>query len=620
MVAPLSVNIIYNKTNTYGLNDDVLVIERILKKLQDVIGHPITKAKTVDIREPLTQSDIQIHLEVPVFSAVPWAHTNIIIVNPEQWSFAYDAYVHAFDALIFRDQTSADIFSKDFKEKGIPTDNIFVVPWCASWQVKDIKSPYGGADGFVSFLAGSKSKFNYMKDIVSNWTESDPSLTIYTTRNDFVDELTRINLPNNITIKQQELDSENRYQLMTMYRGHIVCSQGEAFGYAAANSEVAGAFTIMNSLPIFRNMYDTDYTNYTDNVKGVYWISNEYKESDNVRYSTAHSTSHIRQELEEAFKDFKKANLDEIRKIRQAAANDRFSATCTSFLTILRQLQTLVKDRRPSKGLFHCPPVLHSMDCPPISIITPTYNREKLIDIAFHNLLVTDYPHDKIEWIVIEDNEKTPHLASEKIISFQIQVPKIKLKYIPIEGRMTIGEKRNHAIEHASNDIILFMDDDDHYPETSFRRRVAWLTKGTKRGQTGKANIACCTTIALYDLKKGISAVNVPPFNIPFAQRISEATLTFRKSAWIERKFPDLSISEGESWISGREDQVIEIPPQQIIVAFSHDHNQTTRRIPPVDQKPACFWGFPREYLVFIHGLVGVQIEDDKSAGKQSKR
>ena len=288
-----------------------------------------------------------------------------------------------------------------------------------------------------------------------------------------------------------------------------------------------------------------------------------------------------------------------------------FDDSCKNFLPILQTVMDEIKLRRPTKGNFFCPPILNHQDCPPISIITPTYNRQKLIDIAFHNLLATDYPKDKIEWVVIEDNEKTPHMAAEKIISFQIQVPDVKIKYIPIEGRMSIGEKRNHAIENASNDIILFMDDDDHYPETSFRRRVAWLTKGTKRGDQN-ANIACCTTIALYDLKRGISAVNVPPYDIPFSQRISEATLTFKKSAWLERKFTDVSIAEGENWISGRENQVIEIPPQQIIVAFSHGNNQSSRRIPPVDQKPACFWGFPKEYLVFIHGLVDVEIEDDK--------
>jgi hypothetical protein len=58
----------------------------------------------------------------------------------------------------------------------------------------------------------------------------------------------------------------------------------------------------------------------------------------------------------------------------------------------------------------------------------------------------------------------------------------------------------------------------------------------------------------------------------------------------------------------------------QIIVAFSHGTNQSSRRIPPTDQKPACFWGFPKEYLVFVHGLAGVQIEEDTKSSKQSKR
>lgn len=613
MAPPLSVNIIYNKANTYGLNDDVLVIERILRKLQDSIGHPIAKARTVDMREPLIHSDINIHLEIPIFAAIPWAHTNIMIVNPEQWSYAYDAYVHAFDALIFRDSSSAEKFRSDFTKKGLSTDNIYVVPWSAAWETKDIKGGYGknGDLGFISFVAGSTSKCEYLKRVLPFWRDADPALTIYTTRNDFAEDLKKTVSSTNVTVKCQDLDIESRYRIMTLYRGHLVCSQGEAFGYAAANAEACGAFTIMNYLPIF----EQDYQNPT----GIAWLSNTYQDSEKVRYSTASPASLIRGELDAAFDMFRKADFDEIRKIRQECANQRFSSSCKAFLTILRQLHTLIKERRPTKGNYLCPPVLHQQDCPPISIITPTYNRQKLIDIAFHNLLVTDYPKDKIEWVVIEDNEKTPHMAAEKIISFQIQVPNIKIKYIPIEGRMSIGEKRNHAIENASNDIILFMDDDDHYPETSFRRRVAWLTKGTKRGEQN-SNIACCTTLALYDLKRGISAVNVPPYDIAFSQRISEATLTFKKSAWLERKFTDVSIAEGEDWISGRENQVIEIPPQQIIVAFSHGNNQSSRRIPPTDQKPACFWGFPKEYLVFIHGLVDVEIEDDKKKKKPTKQ
>ena len=56
------------------------------------------------------------------------------------------------------------------------------------------------------------------------------------------------------------------------------------------------------------------------------------------------------------------------------------------------------------------------------------------------------------------------------------------------------------------------------------------------------------------------------------------------------------------------------IPPQQIIVAFSHKKNSTGRRIPADDAKPGCFWGFPKEFLIYIHKLAGVEVEEEKDA------
>ena len=275
----------------------------------------------------------------------------------------------------------------------------------------------------------------------------------------------------------------------------------------------------------------------------------------------------------------------------------------------LRALLKVAATRGPTKP---CPPILYPEDCPPISIITPTYNRAKLIEVAIHNILATDYPKDRIEWIVIEDSDPdtTVPAAKEAILKFQVSNPTILTKYIPIQGRMSIGQKRNIAIEHASHDLVLFMDDDDHYPPTSFRRRVAWLEKGFN-GKDCSNDVSVCTTIALYDLGRGVSAVNVPPWGMPRKKRISEATLTFRKSVWKERAFEDVSIAEGEAWLEGREHRCIEMPPQQIIVAFSHKGNVSGRRIPPADVKEiACFWGFPKEYLVFIHELAGMEVDD----------
>ena len=298
-------------------------------------------------------------------------------------------------------------------------------------------------------------------------------------------------------------------------------------------------------------------------------------------------------------------------------------ATAGQLTEQLSAICELARSRRPTAGVVHCPPILRLEDCPPISIVTPTYNRRELIDIAFHNLLATDYPKEKIEWIVVEDHEESTKMASEKVINFQVHNPEIQLKYVPIQGRMSIGQKRNIGVENATNEIVLFMDDDDHYPATSLRRRVAWLTKGYSNADRtmpdAKASIAFCTTIALYDLVRGVSAVNVPPWGLGLGKRVSEATMTFYKSVWLDRKFGDISVAEGEGWIAGRENLCIEMPPQQIIVAFTHKGNSSGRRVPPSTvTEIACFWGFPKEYLMFIHKLAGIEVEEGEK--KESKK
>ena len=260
--------------------------------------------------------------------------------------------------------------------------------------------------------------------------------------------------------------------------------------------------------------------------------------------------------------------------------------------------------------LKHMPPLLNPQDCPPISIITLLYNRPKFAQNACFNLLTTDYPRDKIEWIVVDDSE-SDQSASDRIVHFQQSFSPGTVVYVPLVRKTSIGKKRNLGVQRASHDIILMMDDDDHYPVTSIRRRVAWLTKD--RVQHG---CAVCTTLAMYDLQKGLSAVNVPPLSFGLAKRCSEATLTFHRDFWKARPFlENVSNSEGQAFLEGREFDVVEMPPQQIIVAFSHGSNVSGRSILEGKENAGqgCFWGFEPSFLKFIHNLVGVVVEEIKS-------
>ena len=592
----LRTTILYQKGNAHGLSDDAVVIQRLLAALspRGTLSTPIL----ADLREPLSLSDIQIHLEIPVYGAIPWGHVNILLVNPEQWSYAYDAYVHAFDAIFFRDALTAELFRQDFMAKGIPSDHLYTLPWCDSWEADRATVPVK-TPGFVCFLAGSTTKYEYVKALLPHWKAEDPPLRVYTTRQDVANDLKSLTgHATSVTIIHKDLTSAECKTLSREAEGHLIVSQAEGYGYAAAHAETMGAFAIMNRLPVWEADYEV--------FGGVAWLSNETTPSTSARCDLSRPGPRVREELEEAFALFRMGHATS--PSRKRHAEGRFHTLLELSRSIFDRLFDVARDRRVVKT--HRPPLLYPADCPPISIVTPTYHRQKLMDIAFHNMLATDYPRDKMEWVIVEDGTDPALSAREKIISFQLQVPELKIKYIPIEGKMTIGEKRNIGVEHTSHEIVLFMDDDDHYPHTSFRRRVAWLLCNDKK------KIACCTTLALYDLIHGVSAVNVPPFQLPLSQRISEATLTFQKSAWRDRSFSASSMAEGEGWIEGREQEVLEFPCQQIIVAFTHHGNSSGRRIPPAGP-PSCFWGFPQEYLVFIHELAGVEVEDDSKPAAQ---
>lgn len=584
----LRTTILYQKGNTHGLSDDVVVIQRLLAALspRGTLSTPVL----ADLREPLSLSDIQIHLEIPVYGAIPWGHVNLLLVNPEQWSYAYDAYVHAFDAIFFRDALTAELFRQDFMAKGIPSDHLYTLPWCDSWEVTApptvVKTP-----GFICFLAGSTTKYEFVKQLLPHWTAEDPPLRVYTTREDVAESLKGLPLASSVMIIHKDLTAAECKTLSREAEGHLIVSQAEGYGYAAAHAETMGAFAIMNRLSVWES-------NYQD-FGGVAWLSNETTPSGSVRCDLARPGPRVREELDAAFAQFQRGHATS--SLRKRHATKRFDTLVEVSRSTFDRLFALARSRREVKT--HRPPLLYPKDCPAISIITPTYHRQKLFDIALHNLLLTDYPRDKIEWVIVEDGTDPALSAREKIISFQLQVPELSIKYIPLDNcHISVGEKRNIGVEHTSREIVLFMDDDDHYPQTSFRRRVAWLLCNDKK------KIACCTTLALYDLVHGVSAVNVPPYHLPLSQRISEATLTFHKSAWRERPFPAVSLAEGEGWIEGRESLVTEMSPQHIVVSLTHGKNHSGRRIPP-SGPPSCFWGWPQEFLVFLHGLAGVEVE-----------
>ena len=100
-----------------------------------------------------------------------------------------------------------------------------------------------------------------------------------------------------------------------------------------------------------------------------------------------------------------------------------------------------------------------------ISILTPTYNRGKLLERLYNSLIENMNLNIEIEWIVIDDGSID---ETEKIVKTWIKDNKIILKYYKQENQ---GKMRalNNFIKYATGDIIIECDSDDYFYNGAFK-------------------------------------------------------------------------------------------------------------------------------------------------------
>lgn len=91
-----------------------------------------------------------------------------------------------------------------------------------------------------------------------------------------------------------------------------------------------------------------------------------------------------------------------------------------------------------------------------VSVIIPTYNREKMLGITIKSFIEQDYPKDRYEIIISDNNSKD--MTSDVVSKLQKESP-VPIKYI-FEERQGVHYARNSAAKIASGDILYYTDDD----------------------------------------------------------------------------------------------------------------------------------------------------------------
>ena len=100
-----------------------------------------------------------------------------------------------------------------------------------------------------------------------------------------------------------------------------------------------------------------------------------------------------------------------------------------------------------------------------ISVLTPTYNREKLLEKLYSSLLENSNYKVEIEWLIMDDGSTD---NTKKVVQGFKENKNLKIKYYYQEnqGKMTAI---NNLVEKSTGDLIVDCDSDDYFTKDAFK-------------------------------------------------------------------------------------------------------------------------------------------------------
>ncbi len=191
---------------------------------------------------------------------------------------------------------------------------------------------------------------------------------------------------------------------------------------------------------------------------------------------------------------------------------------------------------------------------PFVSVLCPTYNRQKYL-ISLVNLFNNqNYPKNLLELIILDDSDNA---------YTETNIFDNRITYLHESTKMTIGNKRNKLNMLAKGDIIMCMDDDDYYPETRISHAVEML-------QNSNLLIASCTSIYVYS--PIVDKLNV--MKCEMENLVRNATVAYKKEYLLNHRYNDNDTSgEEASFTNNYTEQVLILNTLLSIIVINHGKN-----------------------------------------------
>ena len=219
-----------------------------------------------------------------------------------------------------------------------------------------------------------------------------------------------------------------------------------------------------------------------------------------------------------------------------------------------------------NEGTFLNLPSIPDDVLPTVTVVTPTYNRKNMFDIAIRNYKNFNYPREKLQWIILDDS---PTDSLKNIIPDDNTI-----RYIHNTKKECIGAKRNRLASESKTEVICHMDDDDYYYPDSIKIRIISML-AYKRAVCGCIEYNCYN---LIDDSQFIARGQEELMNI------GEASLCYLKSFWETHKYNDEDTHEESMYfLKDCINDYVDVPCFWTLLSITHGSNASGRRaIAPV--------------------------------------
>jgi len=574
----MKVNLISNFKPRTGLMHDVHILRGIMTA---ALGEGIQFFRVHYMLPECPDADVNVFMEVIAPSLFPYAGKNIWIPNAE-WTYkTWVPYMSQVDEIWAKTTECYDIFKKY-------TLNVKKIGWTSldkHWIPETDKKNY-----YKAIVPVGKNIYRHPKPLLQAYqrllTRPELYRKLPTLHIPYSDSDISITVPDDIKSKvvlYKKPLTENEYNELFLECGLCIClSVTEGFCHAVNEGLSAGCNVLVSPIrPFLEDVVGPAQS-------GVFY-SRESRKIDQPDCLGVFVDSDV-QSIMDALElycdtDFK------YKRIGSQICRELYGAHHQAFVDGMKQmLPTLniqpysLKDAMPKEDAL-----------PDVSIVMLTKDRRVFMPVAKYSYMIQSYPESKMELVIVDDGD-------DPIEDTLFGVPNVR--YIKLDTKMTISQKRNLGVKEAMYDVVAFMDDDDVYPNNSILHRTAMMLKEPKK------ECAFCTTIPCYDIANYSSFMNVPPMVLEQSKRVSEATLIFTKKFWEERGFQeDVQVGEGDAFIHGREQMCRELSPQDVIVSLVHPLNTSARRTPTMKEPNGNHYGF-NEKLFAMVSQIGEELKE----------